>query len=168
MLHQRLGVLDDVGDRDFDQHVLAGAHHLLALAEVHLRRRGEDHRVGALDALRQIAGVVRDAVFLRHLRGGVLIAADQRGDLGVGNALERVEMFLAERALPGDANLHYRPLITVGFACAAARRAGVLAALADLALRAAARFRAAGRRPAPRGLFSRMMWPTAVFEAGTV
>ena len=34
--HQRFGILDAIGDRDFDQHMLAGAHHLLALAEVHL------------------------------------------------------------------------------------------------------------------------------------
>jgi len=47
---ERLGVFDAVGDRDLDQHVLAGAHHLLALAKVHFGRRGEDHRVGALDA----------------------------------------------------------------------------------------------------------------------
>ena len=37
---------------------------------------------------------MRDAVFLRHLRGRVLIAADQRGDLGIGDALERVEMVM--------------------------------------------------------------------------
>ena len=67
-LHQVLGVLDAVGDRDFDQHVLAGAHHLLALAEVHLGRRGQDHRVGALDAFGEVAGVMRDAVFLGDLR----------------------------------------------------------------------------------------------------
>ncbi len=105
-LHQRLGVLDAVGDRDFDQHMLAGAHHLLALAEMHLGRRGEDHRVGALDAFGQFAGVMRDAVFLRHLGGGILIAADQRGDFDIGDALERVEMFLSERALPRYANFH--------------------------------------------------------------
>ena len=66
-LHQRLGVLDAVGDRDLDQHMLAGAHHLLALAEMHLGRRGEDHRVGALDAFGEFAGVMRDAVFLGDL-----------------------------------------------------------------------------------------------------
>ena len=105
-LHQGFGVLDAVGDRDFDQHMLAGAHHLLALAEMHLGRRGEDHRVGALDAFGQFAGVMRNAVFLRHLGGGVLIAADQRSDLDIGDALERVEMFLPERALPRYANFH--------------------------------------------------------------
>ena len=78
---QSLGVLDAVGDRNLDQHMLAGAHHLLALAEMHLGRRGQDHRVGALDALGQLAGEVRDAVFLGDLRVVVLIAADQRGDL---------------------------------------------------------------------------------------
>ena len=104
--HQRLGVLDAVGDRDFHQHVLAGTHHLLALAEMHLGRGGEDHRVGALDAFGEVAGIVRDAVFLCDLRGRVLIAADQRGDLGIGNALDRVEVFLAEGALAGNADLH--------------------------------------------------------------
>ena len=105
-LNQRFGVLDAVGDRDFDQHMLAGAHHLLALAEMHLGRRGQDHRIGALDAFGELAGEMRDAVFLGDLGGGVLIAADQRGDLDAGNALERVEMFLPERALPRHANFH--------------------------------------------------------------
>ena len=122
-LHQRLGVLDAVGDRDFHQHVLAGAHHLLALAEMHLGRRGEDHRVGALDAFGEVAGVVRDAVFLRDLRGRVLIAADQRSDLGIGNALERVEVFLAEGALTGNADLHCWPLSFSVTSCAALCRA---------------------------------------------
>ncbi len=121
-LHQGFGILDAVGDRDFDQHMLAGAHHLLALAEMHLGRRGEDHRVGALDAFGQFAGVMRDAVFLRHLGGGVLVAADQRGDFDVGDALERVEMLLPERTLPRYANLHrYLLHRTAVFACAAAR-----------------------------------------------
>src|SRR5262245_10156002 len=93
--HQRLGVLDAVGDRNLDQHVLAGAHHLLALAEVHLGRRGQDHRIGALDALAEVAGAVLDRVFLGDLGGGVLVAADERGDLDLGNTLERVEMLLA-------------------------------------------------------------------------
>ena len=111
--HQLLGVLDAVGDRDFDQHVLAGAHHLLALAEMHLGRRGKDHRVGAFDALGEVAGVMGNAVFLRDLGGGVLIAADQRGDLDAGNALERVEMLLAEGALAGYADLHRAPLLAI-------------------------------------------------------
>ena len=109
-LHQVLGVLDAVGHRDLDQHVLAGAHHLLALAEVHLGRRGEDHRVGALDAFAEIAGVMRDAVFLGDRRGGVLVAADERGDFDALNALQRIEMLLAKRALAGDTDFHDDPL----------------------------------------------------------
>ena len=112
-LHQRLGIIHAVGDRDFHQHMLAGAHHLLALAEMHLGRRGEDHRVGALDAFGQFAGVMRDAVFLGDLGGGILIAADQRGDFDIGDALERVEMLLPERALPRYANFHRFPLLLV-------------------------------------------------------
>src|SRR5262249_56128243 len=47
-----------------------------------------------------------DAVLLGDLGGGVLVAAHERGDLDVIDALERVEMFLAERALAGDTNFH--------------------------------------------------------------
>src|SRR6516164_3459 len=112
-LDQLLGVLDAVGDRDFDQDVLTRAHHLLALPEVHLRRRGQDHRVGTLDALGKIAGVMGDAVFLGDFGGGVLIAAHERRHLDVGNALERVEMFLTERALAGDTNFHRCPLLAM-------------------------------------------------------
>jgi len=112
-LHQVLGILDAVGHRNLDQHVLAGAHHLLALAEMHLGRGGEDHGVGALDAFAEVAGVVGNAVFLGHLGGRVLIAADQRGDFEARNALERVEMLLAKGALAGNADFHRFPLRTL-------------------------------------------------------
>ena len=80
---------------------------------MHLGRRGENHRIGAFDALGQVAGVMGNAVFLGDLRGGVLIAADQRGHLYAGNALERVEMLLAKGALAGYANLHRVPLLAI-------------------------------------------------------
>ena len=112
-LDQLFGVFDAVGDRDFDQHVLARAHHLFALPEVQLRRRGQDHRVGALDALGKVAGIMRNAVFLGDFGGGVLIAAHQRGHLDPGDALERVEMLLPERALAGDTNFHRCPLLAM-------------------------------------------------------
>ena len=79
-----------------------------------------------------------NAVFLRDLRSRVLVAADQRGDFHTGNSFQRVEMFLTERALTGDANLHYFFLDFLAF-------------FFD-----------------PLSLFSRMMCPTAVLEAGTV
>jgi len=68
---------------------------------------------GALDALAEVAGVMRNAVFFRHLGGRVLIAADQRGDLDVRDALERIEMLLAKGALTGHADLHHLPLSTL-------------------------------------------------------
>src|SRR4029077_5229015 len=102
-----------------------------------------------------LAGVVRDAVFLGDLGGGVLVAADERGDLHLRNALECVEMLLAERTLAGDPDFHRLLLRTAALAPAAARLSLLLAA---------ARFGLA----APRLLFSRMMCPTAVFDAGTV
>src|ERR1700730_8305034 len=108
--YQVLSVLNAVGDRDLDQHVLAGAHHLLALPEMHLGRRGQDHRVGALDALGEIAGVMWDSIFLGNFRGCILIAANERRDLHLGNPLERVEMLLAESALAHYAILHVSTL----------------------------------------------------------
>ncbi len=107
--HQALGILDAVGYRNLDQHVLARTHDLLALAEVHLRRRGEDHRVGALDAFREITRMMRDAVFSGDLGSRILIAPNEGSDLHFGNALERVEMLLAEGPLAGNANLHRVP-----------------------------------------------------------
>src|SRR5262245_60461963 len=168
--HQLLGVLHAVGYRNFEQHMFSRTHHLLALTEVHLGGRGQDHRIGAPDAFAELAGIVRNGVFLGDFRGGVLVAADQRGDFYIRNALQGVQVLLTERALAGNANFHHYPLRTVVFARAEARLA--LAGAAPLVLGRPARFalRAAGRRllPAARGLFSRMMCPTAVFEAGTV
>src|SRR5262245_56346039 len=172
-LHQLLGVLDAVGDRDLDQHVLAGAHHLLALAEMHLGGRGEDHRVGTLDAFREVAGVMRHTVFLGDLRGGVLVAADQRRDFHFGDALERVEMLLTEGALAGDTDFHRLPLLTLrGLALWAAACLGRLrpsSRAMRLALPALARLDLlVATLPTALARFARMMWPTAVLEAGTV
>ena len=197
-----------VGDRNFDQHVLAGAHHLLALAEVHLGRRGQDHRVGALDAFAEIAGVMRDAVFLGDRGGGILIAADQRGDFNALDALERIEMLLAERALAGDTDFHGFPLYLadVNSQRHSRARAQPSAGIHDLqsifsavamdsgsplrgvrndrrwrhllaanAMDFLARGGALHLARASAGFFavfflrfSRMMWPTAVLDAGTV
>ncbi len=76
----------------------------------------------------------------------ILVAADQRGDFHVGNALQRVEMLLAKRPLAGNADLHAAFLVAFFFG-AAFLAAGFFAAFTP---------------------FSRMMWPTAVFDAGTV
>src|SRR5215475_7099108 len=151
-LHQRFGILDAVGDRDLDEHMLGGAHDLLALAEMHLGRRGENDGVGALDAFREVASVVRNAVFLGDRGGRVLIAANQRSHLDLWNALERIKMLLPEGTLPGNANLHRPPFRMSIFRRAAARLI----------------LPAAGRLPATLRLFSRMMCPTAVLDAGTV
>src|SRR4029077_19918352 len=129
-------------------------HHLAHLGKVHLGRRRQDHRVGALDALGKVAGVVLDAVFVGDLRGGLLVAADQRGDLHAGNAFQRVEMFLSKGPLARNADLHAAFLVDLDFFFGAVFfTAAVLRGAVFLALLAP---------------FSRMMWPTAVFEAGTV
>ena len=46
-LDQPLRVRDGVGDRNLDQHVFAGPHHLLRLRGVHLGRTGDDDRLQA-------------------------------------------------------------------------------------------------------------------------
>src|ERR1700746_976488 len=73
---------------------------------MHLGRSSENHRVGALDPFGQFAAEMRNAIFLGDLRGRVLVAADQRRHFDVGNALERIEMLLPERALSRYANFH--------------------------------------------------------------
>src|SRR5690242_8693094 len=168
-LHQLFRIGHIVGDRNLDQHMLARAHALLALAKVHLRRGGEDDGLGALDALCKIAGEVRNTVLLRHFGGGVLIAADKRHDLDVGDALERVEMLLTESTLTGNADLHRLPLRTLALARAAARFfAFFFGAAARLARPAPARETLRLALPEEPLRFSRMRCPTAVFEAGTV
>src|SRR5258708_33037292 len=136
--------------------MLAGAHHLLALAAVHLGRSRKDNGVGAADALAKIAAPVRDAVFLRHFRSRILVAADERHHLDIRNTFQRVEMLLTERPLPGYANLHRLLLTTTRLAFWAAARFGF-----------AARPRSSAGRLlfVLRGVFARLMWPTAVLEA---
>ena len=96
---------------------------------------------------------MRHAVFLGDLGGGVLIAAHQRSHFHALNTLQRVKVLLSEGALTGDANLHRHLLLRM-----------------SVFLRAAARFSLAGflALPAAFFLFSRMICPTAVLEAGTV
>src|SRR5207248_3137821 len=72
-----------------------------------------DHRVGALDAFAEVAGIMRHAVLLGDFGGGVLVAANQRCHLDLRNALERIEMLLPEGALTGDADSHGFPLLTL-------------------------------------------------------
>src|SRR5262249_11792942 len=99
---------------------------------------------------------MRDAVFLGDCGGGRLICPHPPRPLALGYALERVEMLLAERALTGNTDLHRRPLLAMR--CAAWRAAACLLLPAPARLLLAAALRR----------FSRMMCPTAVFDAGTV
>ncbi len=73
-LHDFLGVLQVVRHRDLDLHVLARAHALDGLRSMHLRRRGEDHRLEAWlpEALGQVAGAVRNGELARHFLRGLL------------------------------------------------------------------------------------------------
>ena len=107
---QRLRVLHIVGNRNLDQHMLAGAHHLLALCPVHLGGRGENDRIGAGNPFRKIIPPMRDAVFARDFPGARGITANQRHYLDIRNAFQRIQVLLAECALTGDTNFHHRPL----------------------------------------------------------
>ena len=156
------GALAGFGDqREVELLVEAGFTPMQAIhiaTENGARFLGEDDRIGTLDALGEVAGVMRDAVFLGHRRGRVLVAAHERGDLNALDALQGIEMLLAKGALAGDANLHrhHFPLRTSRRVTRAAAR---LILGADLAFLPAA---------FARLRFSRMMCPTAVLEAGTV
>ena len=81
----RLRVRQRVGDRDLDLDVLAGAHDLLGLRRVHLRRRRQDRGVdaGQRERLGKIRRRMRDAVLLRDGFRRVLAAADEARDLDV-------------------------------------------------------------------------------------
>src|SRR6202048_2352465 len=65
---------------------------------------------------------MRHAVFLGDLGGRILVATDNRGDLDFWNALERVEMLLAECALACYADPHRVSLRCQPMAGLAARR----------------------------------------------
>ena len=100
----RLGVLQAVGERNFDLHMLAGLEALKRLLGVHLRRGGEDDRVESrnFQALGEIGRDVADAVLRRRLFGLVEIAPDERDRLDPVDQLDRVEMLEAEGAGAGQ------------------------------------------------------------------
>src|SRR5262249_47803293 len=132
---------------------------LLTLAAVHLRRGREDDGVGALNALAEVAAPMGDAVFLRNFRRRILVATDQRHHLDIRNAFQGVEMLLPERALSGYANLHRLLLTAICLAALAAAR---------FSWAAPPRIDAGRLLRVLRSMFSRMIWPTAVLDAGTV
>ena len=107
-LHQLFGVGQVVRHRDFDHHVLAGLQALYGLRGVHLGRRRQQHGVQAwlLQALCQVARVMRDAEFLCHFPGGLLVAAGQRDDLDAGDVADRLEMLDAKGALTCQTYFH--------------------------------------------------------------
>ena len=99
----RFGVLQAVGERNLDLHMLAGLEALQSLRGVHLRRRRQDHRVEPrnLQAVGEIGRNVADAIFRRRLLGLVELAPDERDDLDTVDLLDRVEVFQAEGASAG-------------------------------------------------------------------
>jgi hypothetical protein len=107
-LHDFLGILQVVGHRDFDHHVLAGAHALDRLRRMHLGRCREQHRLEARlpEALGEIARVVRNAELLRDLARGLRVAPGQRDHLDAGDLLDGFQMLDAEGALTCQTHFH--------------------------------------------------------------
>ena len=101
-LHRRdrLGVLEAVGQRDLDLHVLAGLEALDRLGGVHLGGRRQNHRVeaGKLQRLGKLGRRVADAIFFGRLLRLVEFAPDERDHLDPVDPLDAVEMLEAEGA----------------------------------------------------------------------
>ena len=99
----RFRVLQTVGERNLDLHMLASLEALKRLRRVHLRRRGQDDRI----ELRQFEGVgeigrdMADPIFRRRLLGLVELAADERDRLDPVDQLDRVEVSQAKGAGAG-------------------------------------------------------------------
>ena len=112
LLHRddRLGVLQAVGERNLDLHMLAGLEALQRLRGVHLRRRRQNHRVEPrqLEGLGEIGRDVADAVFRRRLLGFVELAPDERDHLDPVDLLDRVEVPEAEGAGAGKRDFECR------------------------------------------------------------
>ncbi len=168
LLHRddRFSVLQAVGERDLDLHVLAGLEALDRLRGVHLRRRREDHRVeaGQLQGVGELGRHMADAVCLgRGLLRLVEFAPDERDDLDPVDQLDAVEMLEAEGAGAASATLMAvidAPFLTSESTVGTPVRTPALE-------RPMPRVGAvSGPRPT-RHAFSRMRWPTAVFDAGT-
>ena len=109
-----LGVLESVGERNLDLHMLSGLEALERLGGVHLGRGGEDDRVQSrnFQALGEIGRDVADAVLRRRLFGLVEIAPDERDRLDPVDQFDRVEVLEAEGAGAGQRDFesfgHYR------------------------------------------------------------
>ena len=99
----RLGVLQAVGERNLDLHMLAGLEALKRLRGVHLRWRGQDDRVEPrkLQGVGEIGRDMADAIFRRRLLGLVELAPDERDRLDPVDLLDRVEVLQAEGAGAG-------------------------------------------------------------------
>jgi hypothetical protein len=111
-----------VGQRDLDLHVLARAQHGNGLFGVQRGRGAQDDRVDVVmvQDLGQVGCRELHAVLGGDLPGLVQAAADDGGggDAGVVDGGERVEVFAAERAGPGQGN----PQRRARRGCHAARR----------------------------------------------
>ena len=110
-LKQTFGILQAIGDRNLDHHVLTGAHALNALIGMHLGRRSQDRRFHARlgQALRQIACPMGNVESLRHLFCLDRISAGQRYHFDAVNVRDCLQVLDAKRTLSGNAYFHRFP-----------------------------------------------------------
>ena len=102
--NDRFRVLQAVGERNLDLHMLAGLEALKRLRGVHLRRRRQNHRIEPrqLEGVGEIGRDVANAIFRRRLSGLVELAPDERDRLDPVDQLDRVEVPQAEGAGAGE------------------------------------------------------------------
>ena len=108
--HHGLRILQAVGQRNLDLHMLAGPQARHRLCRMHLRRRAQDDSVHFLQgqALGQFGRDVTDGEFRRNVPGFLQLAANQRNHFDAIDFLDAFQVLDAEGAGAGkgDSNGH--------------------------------------------------------------
>src|SRR3984893_16983239 len=89
--------------------MFACTHHLLGMLAMQWRRGGKNHRIGPLNTLAEISGMIRDCVLPSDLRGILLITTHEARDFHARYALKSIEVLLTEGTLSCHADLHRAP-----------------------------------------------------------
>ena len=102
-----LGVAQHIGDGDFNLHMLAGFQASDRLSRMERCRRCQDHRVDITPRqyFIKVRCAERDAILGCYRPGFVGPGTDQSHHFDIGNILDTVQVFRAERAGPGDGDL---------------------------------------------------------------
>src|ERR1700738_1898471 len=93
--------------------MVACTHHLLGMLAMQWRRGGKNHRIGPLNTLAEISGMMRDCILPGDLRGILLITTHEARDFHARYALESIEVLLTEGTLSCHADPNTRELLWV-------------------------------------------------------